>query len=123
MENSASNFIQNKTKGEIVEAKEEKNNSSEEKLLGELLRSLRVSQEMKTLVVCREIKRLNLQDSTAVIEADNEILEELELPKPKELLTEFFKTRGLSYTLKKGDNKDESIEKLQKLLGGKLKIK
>ena len=108
--------------GKIVEANED-SLIDKEKLLGELLRWLRNNQEIKTLVVCREINKLDLVDGIVVIDASNEILNELAQNKQSELLYEFFGSRGLCYKLKKLNDNSEDIKKLQKLLGGNLVIK
>ena len=110
----------------MVEAKNcETNNQniSSERLLGELLRLARSTGEMKFLMLLREVKSLEIINKEVTIFADDQTSLELEAEKYKSLITGFLSKKGLILNLKKQDSKEADIKALERLCGGKLKIK
>ena len=93
-------------------------------LLGELLSYLRKKKIMTSLLLCRQIKAFEIENKTANIVADEEVLKEIsENDKCKTEISEFLESKGLSLNIIIQKKEENSLEKLKSLLGGKLQIK
>ena len=94
-------------------------------LLGQLLKYLRVSKNFSSLMICRRIKNITLSNNVAEIdfESDSDLSEFLGNEKYKSILEEFFSSKNLSYKVKEIIKTESDIDKLNKLLGGKLIVK
>lgn len=102
----------------------EKTENSGLKLLGELLGFLRQSKEMSTLMVCRQIKNIECKNNIAVIDSDDAWITELATNERHSIvLRKFFESRGLGFKIKEKQTEENDIDKLNRLLGGKLVIK
>lgn len=101
-----------------------KNNDSDSdigvKLHGEMLRFLRENQEMRLLMVCREIKTIKVSDGVAELDIDEAFAQEFADAQP--FLSKFFEERGLKYCLLQVESRAKQIEKLKSVLGGNLEI-
>lgn len=101
-----------------------KNNDEGFKLHSELLGYLRKSQNTKILDVCRKIDSIRVYNQTAKIIGDSNTIALIEeSSETQEKLTEFFKTKGLSFVVVKSGMEDQEILKLKKLLNGNITIK
>ena len=108
----------------IFESKQEPKAQEEfdgTKLLGELLGSLRVNRKMATLMVCRQISKLEKEGSVVVIypSGEDEISDSEQVCLE---LKQFFDSKGLSYRVYKEEQKRDPVQELNEMLGGKLKI-
>lgn len=94
-------------------------------LLGELLKYLRVTKNFSSLMICRKIKNIILNNGVAEIdfETDSDLSEFLNNEKYASILNEFFSSKSLSYKVKEIIKTESDIDKLNKLLGGKLVVK
>lgn len=113
---------QNKT----FSAENSKKEISSERLLGELLRFARGTGEMKFLMLLREVKSLSVNGSEVTIWADEEICDGLDGGRYKEMLVDYFSKRELSLKIsctENKENKEKLIAELNRLCGGKLKVK
>ena len=94
------------------------------KLLGELLGFLRQTKEMSTLMVCRQIKNIECKNNVAIIDSDDSWVAELETnDRHSAVLRKFFESRGLGFKIKEKQTEENDVDKLNRLLGGKLVIK
>lgn len=123
------NSVDTQKTATVVQTKQEEKtenvgvNISGERLLGELLRELRDKQEMKLLMLCREIEKFQIIERCITICAPFDVLEELGGDKAQMFLKKFFASRELSFKLASATDKQKAIDELQKLCGGKLEIK
>ncbi len=120
-ENNAKNCTESMVESKNCETNNQ--NISSERLLGELLRFARSTGEMKFLMLLREVKSLEIINKEVTIFADDQTILELESEKYKSLITGFLSKKGLILNLKKQDSKEADIKELERLCGGKLKIK
>jgi hypothetical protein len=108
----------------IFENKQESKTQEEfdgTKLLGELLGNLRVNRKMATLMVCRQILKLEKEGNVVVIypSGEDEISDSEQVCLE---LKQFFDSKGLSYRVYKEEQKRDPVQELNEMLGGKLKI-
>ena len=90
-------------------------------VLGELLGYLRVNKKMATLMICRQISKLEIEDKCVVIYQTNED----EISNNEQVcmeLKQFFDSKGLSYKVYKKEKERDPIQELNEMLDGKLKI-
>lgn len=94
-------------------------------VLGELLKYLRESKNFSSLMVCRKIKTITVENNLAEIDFETESdLKEFSLnERYVSTVKEFFDSKGLGIKLKEIIQVESDAEKLNKLLGGKLVIK
>ena len=93
-------------------------------LLGELLATLRKQKLMTSLLLCRQIKAFEIENKTAKLVADEDVLKEIsENDKCKAEISEFLESKGLSLSIIIQKKEEDSLEKLKSLIGGKLQIK
>lgn len=100
-----------------------KNFVADENMLGDLLFYLRSQKLMSTLMVCRQIEKIEVADGVALIcsEAD---LSELALNEKHKLeLDNFFKSKGLSFKIKEKNREIDPVEILREFFGDKLIVK
>lgn len=98
--------------------------NDELKLLGELLKSLRQSRSMSLLMLCRQIKNLEIQGNMVFVHSEDSAIGELvSNDKYKQELDLFFKQRGLSFSLYEQKKEVSAVDVLKEMLGGKLVIK
>ena len=100
-----------------------KNFVADENMLGDLLFYLRSQKLMSTLMVCRQIEKIEVADGLALIcsEAD---LSELALNEKHKLeLDNFFKSKGLSFKIKEKNREIDPVEILREFFGDKLIVK
>ena len=113
-------------KQEIEEIKEEikfEKTSDEMMLLGELLSHLRQQKSMTSLLLCRQIKNIVIENKTARILADDEVLNEISAnEKCKTEISMFLEGKGLSLSVTIEQKQEGDLEKLKSLLGNKLQI-
>ena len=130
-EKKLQNIIENTEKNvifsEIQEIKREiseKNINSELKLLGDLLRSLRELKLMPLLMICRQINKIEIEGSCAVIHSDDsQIFELVKNEKYNIEISKFFSVRGLSFKIYEKQQTVSASDILNAMLGGKLVIK
>ena len=78
---------------------------------------------MSTLMVCRQIKKIQIDNGTATIFADDDTsLDLMTNDKHKREIGEFFNSRDLSYRIFE-NKKDNTLEDLRNVFGDKLKLK
>lgn len=118
--------IENNSQKIVEEHKNEEKQGPEnavegEQLLGKLLSYLRREKKMSALMVCREIKKIDVADGFAELDAPasqikltDRVIDEI---KP------FFDKFGLSIKIKAQEKASIEIAKLNELLGGRLQIK
>ena len=90
-------------------------------VLGELLGYLRVNKKMATLMVCRQISKLEIEDKCVVIYQTGED----EISNNEQVcieLKQFFDSKGLSYKVYKKEKERDPVQELNEMLDGKLKI-
>lgn len=98
--------------------------NKEDALLGEILKWLRENKLMSTLMICRQIESIKIQDGIAELSFGRGGLDELVLnEKHKVELEKFFKAKGLSYKIKGKTKNISPIQALNELFGDKLIIK
>ncbi len=111
----------NEIKQDIFKQKEQSNDNL--KLLGELLKHLRTSKSMALLMICRQIKKLEVENNVVYIDSDDIQIQQLSTnDKYKLELDLFFKQKGLSYKIVETHKEISKIDILNNLLGGKLII-
>lgn len=91
------------------------------KVLGELLGHLRTNKLMSVLMVCRQIKKIEIEEKTAVIypSGSDEISNNEQI---SETLKKFFDSKGLSYKMYQEKKQRDPVGELNAMLGGKLKV-
>ena len=98
--------------------------SSAENLLGDLLFYLRTEKLMSTLMVCRQIEKIEVDDGVAMLTAEAADITDLVLnEKYKQELESFFKSKGLSFKIKEKSKEVDPVEKLKEFFGDKLIVK
>lgn len=98
--------------------------NKEDALLGEMLKWLRENKFMSTLMICRQIESIKIQDGVAELSSERGGLDELVLnEKHKVELEKFFKAKGLSYKIMGKTKNISPIQALSELFGDKLIIK
>lgn len=109
---------------------EEKNNASREnnltaeKLLGGLFKRIRELKDMQTLVLCRKITNITVEDSFVKIDAEDSALDILmESVHSKNAIEEYFKSIGFGVKFGNRSLDNGDLEKLKDLLGDALIIK
>ena len=128
-EKTQNNGLKQAVLTEIQEIKQEifksdVSQNDELRLLGELLKTLRTSRSMSLLMLCRQIKKLEISDGVVVIHSDDAEISQLVLnDKYKKELDEFFKQKGLSFKLHEKKKEVSAVDILNEMLGGKLVIK
>lgn len=101
----------------------ESSNISGDKLLGELLGYLREKKLMSTLMLCREIRSIEVNDNLAIVYSGDELVKELVTnSKHNEVIVPFFESKGLSLKIVTDNDKGEDIKKLNQILDGKLVV-
>lgn len=96
----------------------------EVKILGELLRHLRMTKAMSLLMVCRQITSTKLVGNILELFSNDEQILELEKnEKYNSELTTFFKERNLGFKVILIKNSSAELDELKRLLGAKLIIK
>lgn len=94
-----------------------------DKLLGDLLGFLRTKKLMSTLMLCRQIEKIELTKGQALFYSENADLSELvSNEKYKQDLDLFFKGKGLSYKIKEIKKEINPIDSLKEMFGDKLII-
>ena len=102
----------------------QKNVSVDENLLGDLLFYLRTQKIMSTLMMCRQIQKIEIKDNVAMLFSEESDLTELTTnEKHKVELDKFFKSKGLSFKIKEKTNEIDTIEILKEFFGDKLIVK
>ena len=98
--------------------------SFEENLLGDLLFYLRTEKLMSTLMVCRQIEKIEIDSGVAMLTAESADISDLVLnEKYKQELDAFFKSKGLSFKIKEKNKEVDPVEKLREFFGDKLIVK
>lgn len=93
-------------------------------ILGDLLSWLRENKQMSTLMTCRQIESVKVENNTAEFCAEQANLSELIAnERHKALLDEFFKSKGLGWKVAGNNNADSSMDDLKEMLGDKLTVK
>lgn len=97
---------------------------SSENMLGDLLFHLRSQKLMSTLMVCRQIEKIDIDGDFAMLQSDSADLTDLVLNEKHKLeLDNFFKSKGLSFKIKEKNKEIDPIEILREFFGDKLIIK
>ena len=79
---------------------------------------------MSTLMVCRQIKNIELENNLVIIYSDDESTQALiSNDKHKRELNEFFNSRGLSYKVFENKKESNDLDDLKMIFGDKLKLK
>lgn len=98
--------------------------TTEDLILGELLSWLRENKQMSTLMICRQIDDIKVENSTVELDSKRINLRELvENEKHKVELDKFFKLKGLSYKIKEIVKEYNPLDSLKEFFGDKLIIK
>ena len=98
--------------------------SFEENLLGDLLFYLRTEKLMSTLMVCRQIEKIEVDGGVAMLTAESADITDLVLnEKYKQDLESFFKSKGLGFKIRERNKEVDPIEKLREIFGDKLIVK
>ena len=96
----------------------------DENLLGDLLFYLRTEKLMSTLMVCRQIEKIEIDSGVAMLTAESADISDLVLnEKYKQELDAFFKSKGLSFKIKEKNKEVDPVEKLREFFGDKLIVK
>lgn len=107
----------NNTKGTI-------NQNSGDVLLGDLLGYLRENRLMSTLMVCRQIEKVEIENNVASLYSSTTDLTELVKNERQKIeLDEFFKSKGLSFKILEKKNEVNPIDTLKEFFGEKLIVK
>ena len=128
-QNNQNNSVKQVILSEIKEIKQEIFKSEEVandelKMLGDLLRYLRQSRSMSLLMLCRQIKKLEIKGNQVFVHSDDlQISQLVSNEKDKKELDEFFKQRGLSFLVYETKKEVSAVDILKEMLGGKLVIK
>ena len=102
----------------------QKNALNDENLLGDLLFYLRTQKIMSTLMMCRQIQKIEIKDNVAMLFSEESDLTELTTnEKHKFELDKFFKGKGLSFKIKEKTKEIDTIEILKEFFGDKLIVK
>ena len=93
-------------------------------ILGELLNYLRENKFMSTLMLCRQIEKIEIVGNVAKHFAKEGYHNEIEsnAAKRKEI-NEFFESRGLSFVVEQPKVEEKNESELSELFGNKLKVK
>ena len=84
------------------------------KLLGELLGYLRTNKKMATLMVCRQISKLEMEDKCVVIYQTSE--DEISNNEQVNIeLKQFFEGKGLSYRVYKKNKERDPVQELNEM--------
>ena len=98
--------------------------SFEENLLGDLLFYLRTEKLMSTLMVCRQIEKIEVDGGVAMLTAESaDITDLVSNEKYKQDLESFFKSKGLGFKIRERNKEVDPIEKLREIFGDKLIVK
>ncbi|MBR3884951.1 MAG: hypothetical protein IKJ33_00585 [Clostridia bacterium] len=98
--------------------------SFEENLLGDLLFYLRTEKLMSTLMVCRQIEKIEVDGGVAMLTAESaDITDLVSNEKYKQDLESFFKSKGLGFKIRERNKEVNPIEKLREIFGDKLIVK
>lgn len=109
----------------VFDSQVEKQESSENQVLGQLLTFLRTRKEMSLLAACREICKVDVQGKQAVLFVESKtMLDMISRDKYKAVLNEFFESIGLSYIFKVGQENASigDVSALSNIFGNKLNI-
>jgi hypothetical protein len=96
---------------------------ADENMLGDLLFYLRSQKLMSTLMVCRQIEKIEVADGVALISSEADLADLILNEKHKLELDNFFKSKGLSFKIKEKNREIDPIEILREFFGDKLIIK
>ena len=96
---------------------------TDENMLGDLLFYLRSQKLMSTLMVCRQIEKIEVADGVALISSEADLADLILNEKHKLELDNFFKSKGLSFKIKEKNREVDPIEILREFFGDKLIIK
>ncbi|MBQ8451730.1 MAG: hypothetical protein IJ538_03025 [Clostridia bacterium] len=78
---------------------------------------------MALLVICRQIRKIEIVNGVAVISGENDSVYEIESDEKYNLeITKFFRDRNLGFKIQKRTSIEQKIEELKKYLGDKLKV-
>ena len=106
------------------EKKSHSKTSFEENLLGDLLFYLRTEKLMSTLMVCRQIEKIEVDGGVAMLTAESaDITDLVSNEKYKQDLESFFKSKGLGFKIRERNKEVDPIEKLREIFGDKLIVK
>ena len=97
--------------------------NNDENMLGDLLFYLRSQKLMSTLMVCRQIEKIEVSDGVALISSEADLADLILNEKHKLELDNFFKSKGLSFKIKEKNKEIDPIEKLREYFGDKLIVK
>lgn len=79
---------------------------------------------MSTLMMCRQIEKIEVKENIAMLFSENVDLSELTAnEKHKSVLDEFFKGKGLSFKIKEIKKEADPVEILREFFGDKLIVK
>lgn len=108
----------------IIEFDKNEKATTNDLILGELLSWLRENKQMSTLMICRQIDNIKVENSTVELDSNRINLRELvENEKHKVELDKFFKLKGLSYKIKEIVKEYNPLDSLKEFFGDKLIIK
>ena len=108
----------------IISEKPLEDKNTSENILGELLTFLRKNKSMQLLLMCRQIKKIEVNNGIAKIWPNDDDIEEFKNnEKHKAELKEFFESKNLSFDIVDITSKDFDKETLNQILGGKLVVK
>ena len=108
----------------FVNKLEKTDDNSSENILGDLLFYLRTQKFMSTLMVCRQIEKIEVKTGVAKLFSETADLTELVTnEKHKQVMDEYFKNRGLSFKIKEKNKEEDPIDKLREYFGEKLIVR
>ena len=92
-------------------------------VLGDLLFYLRENKLMSTLMLCRQIEKVEIQEGVCLLCSDSEEVESLiSNEKHKQELDSFFKNKGLGFKIKEKIKEKNKVELLHEFFGDKLTV-
>ena len=99
------------------------NNSSGDVILGDLLCYLREGKLMSTLMICRQIEKIEIKGDVCVLSGESSDIEELiKNEKHRIELDKFFKSKGLGFKVEEKLNVKSKTELLREFFGDKLNM-
>ena len=92
--------------------------------MSKLFKFARDNDNLKLVMICRQIKTIDIINGKALITADESVLDEIYMNiEYTKLFKLFFEEQGLSFDMAQKKSQKSTAEKLQEWLGEKLIIK
>lgn len=96
-------------------------NFSVDELLGDLLFFLRETKAMSTLMICRQIEKIEVINNCAVLSSEKADIGELvSVDRHKVEMDKFFKNKGLGFKIKDKIIEKSKVDLLREYFGDKL---